>query len=86
MEISLDGKLLCCMISVHKNNTIVVVIYFKHEGNQIEKAQLEEQVYEKVDDEGTETDDGEGTDIDDGEGTDEEDDIKDPDFVYSDYE
>ncbi|KAL6288366.1 hypothetical protein ACE6H2_005876 [Prunus campanulata] len=68
------------MISVHKNNAIVVVIYFKHEGNQIEEAQLEEQVYEQVDDEGTETDDGEGIDIDDGEDIDEEDDIKDPDF------
>ncbi|KAI5341534.1 hypothetical protein L3X38_009409 [Prunus dulcis] len=41
----------------------------------MEDAQLEEHVYEQVDDEGTETDDGEGAD--------EEDDIKDPDL--SDY-
>ncbi|VVA20334.1 PREDICTED: LOC109947232 [Prunus dulcis] len=41
----------------------------------MEEAQLEEHVYEQVDDEGTETDDGEGAD--------EEDDIKDPDL--SDY-
>lgn len=66
------------MISVHKINTVVVVINFKHEGNQMEQAQLEEQVYEQVDDEGTETDDGGGAD--------EDDDIKDPDFVDSDYE
>ncbi|CAL9030943.1 unnamed protein product [Prunus brigantina] len=53
------------MRSVHKTNTTVVVIYFKHEGKQIEEAQLEEQVYEQVDDEGTKIDDGEGIDTDD---------------------